>query len=523
MASKRILDLNNIKARDFLKETNSYINFDIPFYFDFTDLLSVASGLTYRKSLESLYRKRDSHNLDNPKYYEGVNHIVLSNKDGAFSWRPLELIHPILYVDLVNAITEAKNWSFILGRFKKFSKGYVECISIPRISPSLRAESHKASQVRHWWEEIEQRSIRMALNYNYVFSTDITNCYGSIYTHSIEWALTEGGRDTVKATMRSRRGNRSQKSLGHRIDQKLRNMNYGQTNGIPQGSVLMDFIAEIVLGYGDMELTKALQAKSISKKNFHILRYRDDYRIFVNNPVIGHQILKELNNVLYNLGMKMNPTKTSENNDLISASIKKEKMEIISIAPVSQSFQKEALRIYHLSKKYPNSGLVNKELSLYFDKISSKKFIREKKNLDIEVLVAIFSMIAFTSPGTINWTAAIISLLISEIKSVAKKGALIRSIHKKFDAIPNAGLVDLWLQRISTVLNININYQDKLTKAAFSKIKTSDIWECSWLERASTKTLDAIGISSLNSKLNADEIPVVISRKEVELFKLRYD
>jgi hypothetical protein len=29
----------------------------------------------------------------------------------------------------------------------------------------------------------------------------------------------------------------------------MQGMNYGQTNGIPQGSVLMDFIAEMVLGF----------------------------------------------------------------------------------------------------------------------------------------------------------------------------------------------------------------------------------------------------------------------------------
>jgi hypothetical protein len=33
-------------------------------------------------------------------------------------------------------------------------------------------------------------------------------------------------------------------------------MRHGQTNGIPQGSVLMDFIAEMVLGYADTLITK---------------------------------------------------------------------------------------------------------------------------------------------------------------------------------------------------------------------------------------------------------------------------
>lgn len=39
--------------------------------------------------------------------------------------------------------------------------------------------------------------------------------------------------------------------LGNMIDTYMQGMQYGQTNGIPQGSVLFDFIAEIVLGYAD--------------------------------------------------------------------------------------------------------------------------------------------------------------------------------------------------------------------------------------------------------------------------------
>lgn len=40
-------------------------------------------------------------------------------------------------------------------------------------------------------------------------------------------------------------------------------MQYGQTNGIPQGSVLFDFIAEIVLGYADLLLYEDLQKKEL--------------------------------------------------------------------------------------------------------------------------------------------------------------------------------------------------------------------------------------------------------------------
>lgn len=61
--------------------------------------------------------------------------------------------------------------------------------------------------------------------------------------------------------------------------------NIPKLNGIPQGSVLMDFIVEMVLGYADAALI--CKIKNYNRKeerykieDYQILRYRDDYRIF---------------------------------------------------------------------------------------------------------------------------------------------------------------------------------------------------------------------------------------------------
>lgn len=106
-----------------------------------------------------------------------------------------------------------------------------------------------------------------------MFVTDITNCYGAIYTHSIAWAFM--GKDVAKA----KRQNLG--LLGNIVDHFMQYMQYGQTNGIPQGSVLSDFIAEIVLAYADKEVSKRLGKEGIT--DYYIIRYRDDYRIFSNS------------------------------------------------------------------------------------------------------------------------------------------------------------------------------------------------------------------------------------------------
>ena len=95
----------------------------------------------------------------------------------------------------------------------------------------------------------------LSLEYDYVFDTDVADCYGSIYTHSIAWAVES------KTITKSQHGRNNKSLLGNIIDASIRNAQYKQTNGIPQGSVLMDFIAEIVSGYIDRILSVTLKGR----------------------------------------------------------------------------------------------------------------------------------------------------------------------------------------------------------------------------------------------------------------------
>ncbi len=514
MSSRKTIDISGPEAKRFFLKDRSYINFDIPPYFHFDQLLTFTSAAIAKQQLPDLCKKTSRGKPIWPSSIEGVNYTILSNKDGAYSWRPFQLIHPVLYVELINIITDKKNWQIIIDRFNDFSNGYVKCISIPR--ESLTEESDAAAQVSDWWEKIEQQSIKKSLEFDYIFATDITDCYGSIYTHSIVWALHPEGKEGVK-TERAKSASRNQ--LGTAIDNRLMNMNRGQTNGIPQGSVLMDFIAEIILGYADLELTAKLKELKLNPNDYFILRYRDDYRILTNSPPLGQEILKQLNHVLYELGLKMNPNKTSESNDVILSSLKKEKVETIFIAPIQQYFQKEALRIYQLSKKYPNSGLVLKELGLYYDRISRHK---NPRNVNYDVLISIFTMISVQSPRTINWTAAIISKIIERIKSEPKKIDITKQIINKFDRIPNSGLIDIWLQRISAPLGIKMQYKDALTKAALSEVDNDALWNCDWLNKDIKDSVNLADISDLKSELDNKTITPIIEREEVELFRAVY-
>ena len=186
----------------------------------------------------------------------------------------------------------------MLKNFK--SESYVEVTSLPTVSETK--ESDNAEQISSWYKNFELKTIELSIRFDSMFHTDITGCYSEIYTHSIPWAI------HTKSV--AKKNQKDKGLLGNKIDQLIQGMAYGQTNGIPQGSVLMDFIAEIVLNYADRLLTnKIKENKKLNPEDFKILRYRDDYRILVNTREVGEEILKELSKVLMGIGLKLNSKK----------------------------------------------------------------------------------------------------------------------------------------------------------------------------------------------------------------------
>ena len=178
---RSISELSNEEAKAFLLKRESYLNFELPPYFRFESLLNeVAPKLKRNFSFKK--------HCNNASKMEKVNYTILNNKDGRYSWRPYELIHPVLYVSLVNQMTKRDSWLEIVTRFQGFSSSpKISCLSVP--VQSLTPETDKAEQIKQWWEKVEQKSIELSLDFEFVVHTDLVDCYAAIYTHSIAWAL----------------------------------------------------------------------------------------------------------------------------------------------------------------------------------------------------------------------------------------------------------------------------------------------------------------------------------------------
>lgn len=493
---KSVLQMSGSEARAFLLKSESYFNFDLPSYFEFDSMLTKVSKLIDGKDLKGFYKKNIS-----PRDFDDVNHTLFHNKDGKFGWRPMELCHPALYVSLVHAITSEAAWGMICKRFETFAKNKrIVCTSLPVQSES--EQSDKAEQILYWWEDLEQRSIELALEYEHVAHTDITDCYSSIYTHSIVWALHT--REEAK-----KKASRSNPALiGNVIDGHIQDMNYGQTNGISQGPVLMDFIAEIVLGYADTLITGEIKLAKI--KDYQILRYRDDYRIFVNNPAQGSEIVKIISQVLIGLGLKLSSSKTKFTSSVIQDSVKRDKVEWIKGKSFDRNIQKHLFLIHNFGLEHPNSGSLIRALSGFHRRI--EKVTRPLSNA--VAMISILVDIAFQNPKTYPLVAAILSKLLTLLDDSKQKRKLFEKIRKRFDRVPNTGHLQIWLQRVSRSYDEALTYEEPLCKLVCGE--NVSIWNSTWINSAQLKV--ALLPKNILDKKAIKKLVPVIPPSEVELF-----
>ena len=435
-----------------------------------------------------------------PDSLELINYTLIWNKDGKYSWRPLQIVHPAIYVSLVHKISNYKNWKEIKKRLW-FMRGRscVECLSMPIVSENKK--SHRAEQIINWLEEVEKQSIVLALEYSFLFQTDIADCYGSIYSHSIPWAI--HGKEYAKI-------NRKEKNVWNTIDWTIQSMSNWQTNWIPQGSTLMDFIAEIVLCYADMVLTERL--KHI-KDDYRILRYRDDYRIFTQNPQIGEEILKNLTEVLIELWLKLNSQKTNFSDNVIEGSIKPDKYFDITKWKFERNISNELLTIHSMAEKFPNSWTIEKRLNKLYKRL--QKTNKSWKIQNTLVQISIVADIILKNPRVYPIWMALISKLLVLINDENEKLSIISKLKNKFKQVPNTGFLDLWMQRVSIKIDRALPYNEPLCMLVNNK--DIPLWNSNWLKKR-WKIYKIIEDADIIDEVKISELDKIIMPFEVSYF-----
>ncbi len=490
---KHVADVSAEEAKAHFLEGSSYFNGDFPEYISFEPILRAVAKVLSGKNFKGFGNLK-------PELFADVNYSFVANKDGRFAWRPYELMHPAIYVSLVNSICSAESWSQITTRFAEFKGGAVVCCSSPVMS--VDHQSHQAMQVRHWWQAVEQQSLIHSLEFSHVLHTDVTDCYGSLYTHSISWAL--HGQQIAKESKHD------DSLLGNKIDAHIRASRYGQTNGVCQGSVLMDFIAELVLGYVDALITEALGRRD----DVRILRYRDDYRIFAESDFCAEMVLKVISDKLRNVGMRLGVTKTLLSTNAVEASIKPDKLAGIDLQELgdanAKTLQKQLLRLHSFGRRFPNSGTLRRLTGELHTAIITQNAAPD----DLEVQVAIATDIAVVSPLAFPAIAGILSHLIS-LGPKERKEELWGKVHRKMSRVPYNGYLEIWLQRVTKPKAVGIEFSSNEPICRIVNGEELSLWENGWISSADLKA--ALDVSQIVVK-EASEISEVIKPEEVELF-----
>lgn len=360
--AKNILSLDADEVMDFFMKSEQYHGFELPEYFVLDEVLAHEAEKVADKTYEDCLQKGKD-----PESMSDVNLDILLNKDGRYAVRPIVLANPYLYYFLVREVCSKENWTTIKNLFKKCTVPHISSCAIPVI-PKEKESFHKSTTILNWWNAMEQRSIELSLEYRYMFVTDITNCYGSVNPQTFDWAfmLKDTSFETKKVS-----------SIAKNIQKYLRAFQQGRNIGIPQGSAIFDFVGEIVLGYSDLLLHEALQAKAKEYKTegrefpeYEIIRYRDDYRVFCNNRDTLEEISYILQQVLERLNFRMNSQKTKISDSIVTDAVKTDKLAYIYNTPIFNkkgvdfdSFEKHLLYILMFARNYRDGGSVKTMLS----------------------------------------------------------------------------------------------------------------------------------------------------------------
>ena len=202
----------------------------------------------------------------------------------------------------------------------------------------------------------------------------------------------------------------------------------------------MDFIAEIILGYVDSLLSIRLRQEKVD--NYRILRYRDDYRIFTNEKEMAIKIAKLLTEVLAEVNLTINASKTSISDNIIHDSVKHDKMSFLE-KNEPDTVQKRLLILHKMSLDFPNSGSVEKGLAKVADSLSLVQLAKE----NLESILAILVDISFRNPRTYPIVVVLIGKILPILKAEQVK-EVFRQIDKKFSRLPNTEFLLVWLQRL---------------------------------------------------------------------------
>lgn len=177
--------------------------------------------------------------------------------------RPLAIPEPFAYANQAKSLSS--NWHLLQNHFQ--NKTLNDLFKVSRIhlrklhgKPELFEMNYKN------FSKDGEPEQDIVIKNKYVALADISNCFPSIYSHSISWALV--GKNEAKQKSKTS----DKHEWYNQLDFYTRNLKHGETNGLLIGPHSSNLISEIILISVDNELTS---------HGFKFVRNIDDYTCYV--------------------------------------------------------------------------------------------------------------------------------------------------------------------------------------------------------------------------------------------------
>ena len=214
------------------------------------------------------------------KFYQGYDQIDYKATRFNNVPRLLSIPHPKAYINL--SFDLADNWD---------KMSYIASNDNSLIRPKMHKDGriiimdYESSAVKM------KRALKMSFGYKFVVHTDISNCFPSIYSHAIPWALI--GFDEAKR-------NRSKTEYFTQIDDAQMGLKRAETQGTAIGPATSNLVTEIILFKVDEVLSRA----------YNYVRFIDDYTCYCATYEESEKFIRELAEELAKYKLNLNYKKT---------------------------------------------------------------------------------------------------------------------------------------------------------------------------------------------------------------------
>lgn len=146
-----------------------------------------------------------------------------------------------------------------------------------------------------------EKHIDISIGCRYKLELDISNFYGSIYTHSITWSIV--GKSLTKKILVGKENKCEKYNKANNLDTLIRNMNDGESYGIITGPFVSNIVAEIIMASIDQKIIQ-------NKVNY--TRYVDDMTFYYSSKDDKDAIINIVKTLLDDYKLSLNEQKIKE-------------------------------------------------------------------------------------------------------------------------------------------------------------------------------------------------------------------